>query len=266
MAIERYYEPTWILNDNIAPGMESINSAKIPDGMADGEAPKLKFNYTVEIQFRSRIFDNGTTGKLGDEDPYLNKFAIIKATRPQPTINYQKVNFYNFRTNVATNVDYGTVNLVFYDDAANRAHDIFENYMSLASPVFSWTNISRANAMDKFGQGENNSTPSSGVLGPNGDLIFPGVNAVSELNSASLGSIPHRHGLIRTIKVFHTYTIKQPGSNSPDVETMVYTYLNPKINNIILDELDMSQSAVNTVDLTFNYDSVFVTKKTESSG
>ena len=133
MAIERYYEPTWILNDNIAPGMESINSAKIPDGMADGEAPKLKFNYTVEIQFRSRIFDNGTTGKLGDEDPYLNKFAIIKATRPQPTINYQKVNFYNFRTNVATNVDYGTVNLVFYDDAANRAHDIFENYMYISS-------------------------------------------------------------------------------------------------------------------------------------
>lgn len=262
--VQRYYEPTWILNDNIAPGIETINSAKIPDGMADGEAPKLKFNYTVEIQFRERVFD-GDTGKIGHEDPYQNKFAILKATRPQPTINYQKVNFYNFRTNVATNIDYGTINLVFYDDAANRAHDIFENYMSLVSPVFNWRSPSRANAMDKFGQGPQSASPNStNLTGPNGEPILPTVNASAE-HTASLGSIPHRHGPIRTIRVFHTYTIKPAGANDPDVETIVYTYLNPKITNIVLDELDMSQSAVNTVDLTFNYDSVFVTRKTESS-
>jgi hypothetical protein len=265
----KLFNPTWQLNSNTQQFTsilqqyggslnedDSIPPAVIPDDMANGDAPKLKFNFTVEFAFR----DNDPTvvddiiKHRGHEEPQNNAFAILKVSRPQPTINYTKANFYNFRTNVATNIDYGNVNVVFYDDASNRAHDIFDKYFSIVSPVFNYTIESRANTMDRYG--------------------FPyigtgvGVNPQQNVNNqgsytASLGELEARHGIIRYIKIYHEYFLSDPHSytEGPKRKTTVYTYLNPKIITANMDELDMSQSAVTTVDLTFNYDSVFVIHK-----
>lgn len=266
----KLFNPTWQLNtntqnfDNVLrqtgtslTSADSVPPAMIPDDMANGEAPKLKFNFTVEFAFRDN--DPGVEDPIiqhsGHEEPEMNKFAILKVTRPQPTINYVKANFYNFRTNVATNVDYGTVNLVFYDDSSNRAHDIFDKYFSTVSPVFNWNQESRANTMDRNGFQGGGGDPSSGAVTSTGQ------------HTASLGELEARHGPIRFIKVYHEYFLQPAGRSDigPNQDstrrTTVYTYLNPKIITANMDELDMSQSAVTTVDLTFNYDSVFVIHK-----
>jgi len=250
---QRIFEPTWKINkDTIqlvdgdgAPSGRRNNN--IPDRMAAGETPKLKFNYTVQFKFR-QDYRPLYEGAKEYED---NEFSVVKVTRPQPTINYTKVNFYNFRTNVATNVDYGTINLAFYDDSKNRAHDLFESYMYAVSPIFNYKNETRTNVLDTLGI-ENN-------IASGTDMPIGGVGITNAPNTASLGSISHRHGPIRYIKVFHKYVIVPEGSDRAEVKRTIYTYLNPKITTINLEDLDMTQSAVTMVDLTFNYDSVFVT-------
>lgn len=273
----KLFNPTWQLNTNtqqftttlqeFGGSLNADDAAKpatIPDDMANGESPKLKFNYTIEFAFRDNdpeIIDH-IIKHHGGEDPHTNKFAIIKVTRPQPTVNYVKANFYNFRTNVATNVDYGTVNVVFYDDASNRAHDIFDQYFTRLSPVFNWDTESRANTMDKYGIygiNDNTGASSGAFINPDGTTTLPPVSSSGNQHTASLGELEARHGIIRFIKIYHEYFLSD--SEGPKRKTTVYTYLNPKIVTANMDELDMTQSAVTTIDLTFNYDSVFVTHK-----
>jgi len=184
----KLFNPTWQLGKNtydFSSVLQQTNTrldvddriiTRIPDDMADGEAPKLKFNFTVEFAFRDNDpeVQNDVIKHPGYEEPYDNKFAVLKVTRPNPTVNYHKANFYNFRTNVATNVDYGTVNVVFYDDASNRAHDIFDQYFTLLSPVFSWDIESRANTMDRHGFGDSSDAPPAMAGGGWRCCCYPG--------------------------------------------------------------------------------------------
>lgn len=68
----------------------------------------------------------------------------------------------------------------------------------------------------------------------------------------TIGPIDNRHGVLDHIIVYH---------NHQGVATE-YKYLNPKITNVMLDELDMTTSEVATVNMTFNYDSVYITQPT----
>lgn len=189
---------------------------QIPDDFAGKDAPKLKFNFTVSIEYTSMI--SGTT--IGSEDPYLINFGIKQITRPVPNVIYEDINFYNFLTKVATKVEFGVVTMTLYDDRNNRAHDLFKNYMEAISPI---TNVDKSSAprLDVSGQS------TTGSLGP-------------MANDA-------RHGPIKNIRVTHI--------TNPLGKKVYYDFLNPKIQNVMLDELDMTQSDVNTITFTFVYDS-----------
>lgn len=254
--IRRLFDPNWKMIPDTVRSTQAIESDDvtntIPDGMVSSEMPKLKFNFTVQFKFR------GENEARGSQDPYQNHFAVIKVGRPQPTINYVKANFYNFRTNVATNVDYGSVNIQFYDDPANRAHSLFENYFETVSPIFNYKNDRRANVLDRLGHFDASQT--TRPVNPDVPVNPLGVEVVGRRveHTASLGEIPSRHGPIVYLKVFHQYVITPEGSSDPVRRTTTYTYLNPKIISANLEDLDMTQSAVSIIDLTFNYDSVFV--------
>jgi hypothetical protein len=168
----------------------------------------------------------------GDDDPYEITFAIKQITRPAPNVIYEDVNFYNFMTKVATRVDFGVVTVTLFDDRTNKAHDLFQKYMESISPV---TNITKESApvLQNYGQ---STTALLGPMGDNGE-----------------------HGPIHNIRVNHL--IDHNGSK------VIYDFLNPKIQNVVLDELDMTQSDVNTVTFTFIYDSYNVTtERTSSNG
>lgn len=200
---------------------------QIPDDFAGVDAPKLKFNFTISFDYTDML--KGTTE--GSDDPYQIDFGVKQITRPSPNVIYEDLNFYNFISKVATKVEFGVVTVTLYDDRSNKAHDIFQKYMEAISPI---TNVNRANAplMDLYGQS------TTGSIGPLDD------NA--------------RHGPIKSIRV--THITSHLGSK------VVYDFINPKIQNVVLDELDMTQSDVNTLTFTFIYDSYNVTREAGTKG
>lgn len=181
--------------------------------------PKFKFNFTVQFIPRTlSLPDQGNT------EMNAMAFGVKTFSRPKPKINYQNVNFYNFRTNVATNTDYGQSIISFYDDPQNKAHAIVENYLKVVSPIYGRSQ-GEADNFDRFGQG----------------------------NAASIGPLTgNRHGPIKAIILTHHYYLNGPRRTT-------YEYLNPKFTDIDLDDLDMSISESSLITITFNYDTFKVT-------
>jgi hypothetical protein len=230
-------EPNWKLTPDIA--FEPDGSRLIPDRMSTTESPKYNFAFTVQFFYSNKMEQQGLSDSEA-QDPMQNRFAVVKVSRPQPTINYQKVNFYNFRTNVATSVDYGQVTISFYDDATNRAFNILMGYLKAVSPIANVTS-NFANSLDVLGQFKE-----------------------GEQHTASLGSLDmaagsseptRRHGLIKRLRLNHSY--KERGIS----QIITYDYLNPKIVSMAPSDLDMTQNGVATIDMTFNYDSVYMSKE-----
>lgn len=216
----------WKLTPDIAPvNDDSMSSAIVPDRMSTFDHPKLKFNFTVQFFFRQNVPNEQGSDEVADMS-----LAAKQATRPNINPVLQDVNFYNFRTKIRTKVEYGVCTVTLYDDASNHAHDIFKSYLNAISPISRDTVLGAVDNLDLNGQ---TTTASSGPLAAN------------------------RHGVIRKIRVTHHFR----SGPSSDERKIHYDYLNPKIVNFVLDELDMSQSDVNTVSMTFSYDSVITTKE-----
>lgn len=211
----------WKLTPDIAPvNDDSLSSAIVPDRMSTFNHPKLKFNFTVQFFFRQNA-----PREQGSDDVADMSLAAKQATRPNPSVILQDANFYNFRTKIRTRVDYGTCTVTLYDDATNDAHNIFKSYLNAISPISNDAVGGAVDNLDTLGQSTASST---GPLTAN------------------------RHGVIRKIRVTHHYR-SGPSSKERKIH---YDYLNPKVVNFVLDELDMSQSDVNTITMTFSYDSV----------
>jgi hypothetical protein len=168
-------------------------------------------------------FGRGVNHDPGSDQLQSISFACKQATRPTVNINYTDINFYNYRTKVGTRVDYGVVTLTFYDDNNNKAHDMFQNYLNFISPI---SNTSRESA-----------------------------GSLETLRPATHGSLQNTHGPLSYITVNHHYS--KDGSE----RKVKYNYLNPKIQNATLDELDMTQSDTNSVTITFVYDAVNIEKE-----
>lgn len=182
-------------------------------------APKSKFLFTAEFQFR-----NGNVDK-GNEQREIIKYALKTAGRPSPQYNYEDVNFYNYRTQVLTKVTYGTVTIGLYDDAPGLALNLYKAYMSELSPAASATAAQ--------------------------------AGSLSKGNATSVAPLQNKYGVIDHIKVHHYFA--NGGGTSGGQTT--FTYLNPKIQTITMDELDMSSSEPSTIQITFVYDSVNVEEK-----
>jgi hypothetical protein len=209
--------------DNIR-GDEGQSNMIQDAGFASFSHPKLKFNWTMDINYRDGDSNNLVQG--GNLMETLD-IPVKTATRPQPTITYTDVNFYNYRTQVATKTDFGTASITMYDDANNKAHGLLQNYLTYVSPM---------------------ANPASLGLIDN-PLSIP----FGQLSS--IGTIGNANGMIRTIRLHHFYVRKGKTMR------MTFTYMNPKIQNFEYDDLDMSASDVNTLTMTFNYDGFFTTEE-----
>ena len=196
---------------------------------------KLKFNFTATIKFRS----GSTVGPLNMEDGAT--FGLKQASRPNPTVTYQDVNVYNYRTKVATKMEYGTMQITFFDDSENLAHDVYSAYLKSISPVANMEG-NQANTLYSGGSGPKNKS----------------FNAISGAPSAgSIGPLPptpngYESSIIELITIKHWYM------KGEAVESVSYEFLNPKVVNMTLDELDMTQSDVSTIMMNFVYDSVYI--------
>lgn len=278
-----HFDPVWKLASYHIPDantgeMGSIDKT-VADDFAGAGAPKYKFMYTVSFEYRDDMLNllsgnptgsvnqstGGTSTNLeGIEEvvttasrirgavgsDYLGEvsFALKTASRPSPIVTFQDVNFYNFRTKVGTKVDYGNMTLTFYDDIRNTAHKIYELYLKTISPIANISNTTDSNRFSKLGVSPEDGDPNVSSIGPLSD--------------------EGKNGLIRAITITHHLPLnyQQDRTNNPiytegskiTSEVVQYIFMNPKIQNFMLDDLDMTANDVSTVALTFTYDSVYI--------
>ena len=214
----------WKLINNSAQNTIFDGSSRVADiadhGFASSSHPKLKFNFTVDMEFRVPIV--GFSSLVGSSTMEGLNIPLKSATRPSPTIAYTDVNYYNYRTKVATKTDYGTASITFYDDADDRVQSIYNAYLRRVSPISKL----RAN------------------------MTLDSIPEIPFGKLSSFGAMPDNaaNGLIRVIRLHHFYY-----RGSKFMRT-TYTYMNPKINSFQPDDLNMSESDVNHITLEFNYD------------
>lgn len=221
---------SWKLRHSSGSGTFT-EAANIGSDFAGRDIPKYKFLFTVSFEFGPALLaalkrdDAYFVEHMDSNDMSKNAFACKNVTRPNISVNYADINSYNFRYKVATKTDYGTVTLILYDDNKNKSHKVVSEYLKLISPI--------AN------------TTSGGQIR---DVIQ---------RWASLGPLPQdeAEGLIHKMRV--THHVNANNNDAADGHRYVaYDYINPKIQSINFDELDMGVSDVNTISVTFVYDSV----------
>ena len=242
--------------------------AGVTDRFSQSNRPKLKFNFTASFKFREPILivnNKDDDSRMEDE----LTFALKQASRPNPTVVYQDVNYYNYRTKVATKVDYGALNFTMYDDVENFGHNIYEQYLKTVSPV---ANVRKEQVNSKFAVDQVNG-PKNAAFNTQGTLSDDGTTISAQSleqidgGTGSVGPLGRgpggEQGLIEYITLRHWFwsEAERRGDESgdvPQIQYVEYQYLNPKIINMTLDELDMSQSDVSTIMFNFTYDSVFI--------
>lgn len=201
----------------------------VPDRMST-DHPKLKFNFTMEIKLRGDYDQTefGSRSMAGLDIP------LKAVTRPNPSMNMVDVNFYNYRTKIQTKMDYGTFTVTFYDDSTEIAHSILNACLNESSPI---------STIDPRDQA---------LLDDPSSIPFGALSSTGPLMSG-------KNGLIRTIKVHHHFM--QAGK----AVVTTYTYINPKLSTFDLGDLNMAESDVSNISLTFAYDGYAVESDLEGS-
>ena len=177
--------------------------------------PKAKFTYIVEFIFYSEY----------DKDIPSNFVSLTKKfDRPEISIEYEEVNYYNFRTNVPKKTIFGPVSLELHDDVQNESMNFLVAYLRRISPLF---NHQYTTTLEQNGMNPENSSASYGLY-----TQYDNTN------------------LIQTINVYHLYNM----SNTMDK----HTFNNPKIEKISMTELNMAETDGSAITLSFIYDNYFL--------
>lgn len=216
---------SWLLTNvtENPDGAESVANLLGGDG-----APKLKFLFSVEFGLRDLVNIH-----RGSKELQTIRYDLKSATRPNITVNQESVNYYGYRTKVATRISYGTIKLTFYEDALNTSHNLLWEYMKKISPLTTYIGDMAANTATE---------EVSGVV-----ILGGGT-------PTTVGPLVNPDGLIAWMKVHHHYMNFSTGRKM----ITTYTCMNPKIESIEHDELDMSNSEASTIGVVFTIDGVRV--------
>lgn len=184
---------------------------------------KPKFLYKVKFVINSRH------GYTAEEIQKVQKAQFLVKTIDKPTIQmeYQDVNYYNYRTKVLTKVSFNPLNIVFFDDASNFVTNMISQYMAHISPIFNH----RGHELNER----------------------VGMNSDPSLASASSRS---------SYSFFNEIVIQQIYGHG--TASTIFRFINPRIEQFDFDGLDHEDSAPNLVTCSFIYDYIVV--ETSSAG
>lgn len=225
---------TWLINNSPVNGNDAALTAS---DLAGSQPPKTKFLFTVDFKFRdSSDANRRISANKGSISMELIQYDLKAASRPNITFQQEDVNYYGYRTKVLTKTNFGTVKLTFYEDTLNRANDLVWQYIKAVSP------IARRPATQVS------------ITDTGGDAVSGGLD-IKDANT--IGALAHADGPIARMSVYHHYIEYTPNNNFKK-KTTVYTYTNPKIESVEFDELDMSNSDVSTITVTFTADYINV--------
>lgn len=239
-----------------------VDTSSYAQDLVEQHVPKQKFLFLMNIKFKgsfASVFQNGFT------------FEVKRVDRIKTRIDYEIVNMYNFKTPVAKSVMYEPITVELHDAIDNFTFAFFLTYMQIMSPVFR-SNIAGiagqprqsntqggqtstpANIIDSsgmnydggyYGGSDAASNPWSGSLSPAALQNFGGAT------SANPAVLPYEElTIIDEITIYHVYGF--------GIYTDVYHYINPRITDFSLDNLDMADSGTNSISFNFMYDAVNV--------
>ena len=193
-------------------------------------SPKQKFLFIVEFNYNDDF-----AHALSDIGKYT-AFVVKTSTRPYVHFEYEDLNVYNFRTRYPKRTVYDPMSMTFYDDSNNSSMEFFHSYLNLMSPI-----------------------SNAGVV--NDEFESSGMGWDKNLwTSASLGVLPGNNGNINVLNSINLYHVYDFG-----LHVNRYSFYNPKILEINLDDLDMASSDTNSIAIQFAYDAVFVTTDLDAS-
>jgi hypothetical protein len=204
-------------------------------------APKYKFLFMVQFI---------TAAGYSELDSIMRGMAFVvkKSSRPKITYQTENVNFYNFRTKVIIKSEFEEMSMTFHDDILNNTTAFYTAYLKAMTPI---SNMSpeTASTQDSFEQlgmsFKDNTLSKSG-----------GDQATSNKYAASIGPLnnDNKQGVFKEIILYHVYDY--------GLMVNVYHFLNPKITQLMPDDVDMSISNEGSeLGITFVYDSVYVETK-----
>lgn len=211
---------------NAKPETSSANSKEastvtVPDyypEILSRYRPKYKYLFVVEIILKQEYQDIPTSCT----------FLITNFKKPDVSIEYEEINFYNFRSMVPKKTIYSPCSFDLHNDIGNYTMNFIVAYLRRISPIFNQTNSS---IFESSGMDFKNATSSYG-------LNTQPINESDMLNTH----------IIDTITVYDYYN----ANNTMDT----YRFYNPKISKITMDEFDMSNNDGSKISLEFVYDSV----------
>lgn len=194
-------------------------------------APKHKFMFVVEF-----VLNEPYAGQFTEDVLKELAFVVKRTSRPNISFDYEEVNYYNFRSKVLKRQEYQPMSMAFYDDHNGKAITFWNRYLEAISPLARFQNAGDSvfqKLLEERGMDFENSTAGTSSLDPQGGGASGSATTV-----------------IDKIKLYHFY---KAGTRFD-----LYTFSKPKIMELQLDELDMSQSEGNEVAFTFGYDALFM--------
>ena len=196
-------------------------------------APKYKFLFIVQFTFTTQY-------------NYLQKhdfaFGVKKSSRPGVKFTQEDVNYYNFRTKVTTKTEFEEIAMSFHDDIGNKAMEFYNEYRRALSPIANMSNLM--------------SPTEDGLNFDETVMVRSGLthdeNRNYNMYTASRGPINgDGMNVIDNIKLYHVYDAGRYAN--------IYTFLNPRITQMDLDDVDMTASQDGSeFSMKFNYDTVYI--------
>lgn len=212
-------------------------------------APKHKFMFIVQFVPSPGYEVFALTEKLDAA------FMVYETTRPGIKYQLEDVNFYNFRSKYITKTQFEPMTMKFYDDITNKVGNFHAAVLKAHTPVANFAQRSSFNNPEDIGT--RHDTPS--IVSPSspGDDFRPGLFE-GRYSSASTGPLNNRPGdlgvgnitLFQEIIVYHLFDAGRLLN--------VYHCYNPRISNLKLSDLSMAESAITSLDITFEFDTCFV--------
>lgn len=199
-------------------------------------APKYKFLFVVQFTFSpSYQALNSIQRQFA--------FLIKKTTRPSVKYTTDDVNYYNYRSKYITKTEFDEMSMTFYDDSKNSIGAFFTAYTRAMSPILNHE-MANPTMLESLGIPDATNTNMASIPGIQGGI----PSSQSSGSSASLAD--NNQTIIDNIKLYHVHDYGR--------RVNVYTFHNPRLTALDLDDMDMSSSDVNTMDIKFVFDGFYV--------
>jgi hypothetical protein len=170
-------------------------------------------------------------------------FVVKRSTRPQVEYDYEEINMYNFKTQVAKKTNYPPMTMAFYDDNKNNAHLFYTAHARAMSPIANIKNSHNINEYEQYSMNYGNKSEIN---------TFHPDSPSMQSYAASLGPLLNNtKSLISEIRLFHVFDYGRLMN--------VYKFYNPRVTNMNPSELDMSDTGDGCeYEFQFTYDGLHI--------